>query len=69
MPVHDVAVLYFLFALASFALNTFPIPANKYGRWFLGVLQFAVLNWDKAKDHFSSVPAAPAGQSPPNPEK
>lgn len=24
------------------AVNTFPTPANKYGAWFIGILQYAV---------------------------
>jgi hypothetical protein len=28
--------------LVAHAVNTFPTPTNKYGQWFIGVLQFAV---------------------------
>lgn len=33
--------------VAAFALSTFPTPANKYARWFMGVLQFVVANRQK----------------------
>jgi hypothetical protein len=28
--------------LLAHAVNTFPTPTNKYGQWFLGLIQFAV---------------------------
>jgi len=28
--------------IAAHALNSFPVPQNKYGQWILGILQFAV---------------------------
>jgi len=30
------------FALIAHAVNSFPVPVNKYGQWLLGVVQFAV---------------------------
>jgi hypothetical protein len=29
-------------AILAHAVNTMPVPANIYGRWLLGVVQFAV---------------------------
>ena len=28
--------------IIAHAVNTFPTPANKYGQWFLGTIQFIV---------------------------
>jgi hypothetical protein len=28
--------------IVGHAVNTFPTPANKYGAWFIGILQYAV---------------------------
>ena len=30
------------FAIVAHAVNTFPMPKSTIGRWFLGVIQFAV---------------------------
>jgi len=30
------------FGLIAHAVNTFPTPANKYGSWLLGTIQWAV---------------------------
>lgn len=29
-------------AIIGHAVNTFPTPVNRYGQWFIGVIQFAV---------------------------
>jgi hypothetical protein len=29
-------------ALIGHAVNTFPTPINRYGQWFIGVIQFAI---------------------------
>ena len=31
-----------LMAAVSHAVQSFPVPANKYGQWFLGTIQFIV---------------------------
>jgi hypothetical protein len=34
-------------AIVGHAVNTFPMPKSAIGRWFLGVIQFAVGQRDK----------------------
>jgi hypothetical protein len=42
-------------AVASHAANTIPLPENKWGRWALGVLQFALANYGKGTAAFSPL--------------
>jgi len=49
----------------GYGLQTFPVPQNKYGRWLLGVLNFAVANWQKGMQHFPGEPPAPPPADPP----
>jgi hypothetical protein len=44
--------LYGLLAIFSYAVNTAPVPDNKWAKWLMGVIQFAMLNWNKAQQHF-----------------
>jgi hypothetical protein len=34
----------------SYAAQTFPVPKNPYGRWFLGVVQKALANQNKVDE-------------------
>lgn len=38
----DVAVGMFLLGAIGHAVQTFPPPQNKYGQWFLGLIQWGV---------------------------
>lgn len=47
MHIYTKDILDFLFGATGFgliahAVNTFPTPDNKYGKWLLGTIQFAV---------------------------
>ena len=35
------------FGILSHAANTIPIPKNQYGRWAVGILQYALANYQK----------------------
>ena len=37
----------------AYALQTFPVPQNPYGRWALGVLNYIFANREKAAAHFA----------------
>lgn len=39
----------------SYALQTFPMPASKYGKWFLGSLQFLVANAKLGQQNFTAA--------------
>lgn len=39
----------------SYALQTFPMPASKYGKWFLGSLQFIVANAKLGQQNFAAA--------------
>lgn len=41
--------------LVAHAVNTFPTPQNKYGAWFLGLIQFMVGQRVAAKNTFSGM--------------
>lgn len=40
--------IFFAYNVIGFGLRTFPMPVNVYGRWFLGLLQFAFMNFGEA---------------------
>lgn len=47
---------------ASYALNTLPVPDNKWARWLVGVLQFVVANQQKALESFKPKGDGDAGK-------
>lgn len=46
-------------ALIGHAVNTFPVPENKYGKWLLGTVQFGVGQRLQAQNTKSVDPKAP----------
>jgi hypothetical protein len=42
-------------SIIGHAVNTFPVPANKYGAWLLSVVQFAVGQRTQAKQTRSVI--------------
>lgn len=66
MNIHwqEIAGTIVVWNVAAFALQTFPTPDNKYARWVMGVLQFAVANRQKMLEAFNPPPdAPPSGKS------
>lgn len=62
MTIHwqEIAGTLVLWNIAAFALQTVPAPDNKWARWLVGVLQFAVANRQKMLEAFKP----PADQPP-----
>jgi hypothetical protein len=42
-------------SVAAYAAQHFPMPANKYGKWALGVLQFALANKNLGQQNFAAA--------------
>lgn len=40
---------------ASYAFKIFPMPSNKYGKWLLAVIQFALANSEKGQQNISAA--------------
>jgi hypothetical protein len=48
------------FGIVAHAVDTFPMPKSEIGRWFLGLIQFAVGQREKGKDTMDGPGAAQA---------
>lgn len=49
------------FGIIAHAVNTFPTPANLYGAWLLGVIQFAVGQRVAAKNTLQGLQTVATG--------
>ena len=50
--------------IVSHAVNTFPTPKTAMGRWFLGVIQYAVGQRMQAYDTLNGKPEGTANEKP-----
>lgn len=49
---HPIVETYAALGVVSFAIKTAPVPKNEWARWFMGVLNFIALNWERGVTHF-----------------
>lgn len=50
-------------SIVAHAVNTFPVPDNKYVRWFLGCIQFAIGQKERSQNTFNNQDTVTVAQS------
>lgn len=48
----------FALGILAYAMRTIPQPKSVWGRWIIGILQFAVTNADKGQAALAGPPAS-----------
>lgn len=43
------------FGVLAHAVNTFPVPENPYGRWFLGVIQYWIGQKERSRNTVNNL--------------
>lgn len=46
---HELLFGWFLTVVVAYALRTIPPITNPWGKWLVGILQFALANWEQAR--------------------